>query len=118
MIKKAFKHIRDQYVINQVRRADIPEFAPSPICRYQIRFSGRVQKVGFRLEVFELANRLGLTGTCENIPNGDVYAELQGEENRIHFLISFMESLKRIKITHKQMEKAPLCQEETSFLRK
>ena len=115
MLKTAFKRLRDQYVINQVRRAAIPPFPPDRLCRYAITFSGRVQKVGFRLEVFELARRLGLTGWCENLPSGSVYAEVQGEENKIFFLIFFMESLKRIKITEKQMVLLPLCPEESNF---
>lgn len=114
MIKKALKHIRTQYVIRQVQQAVIPVFSPSEICRYRILFSGRVQKVGFRLETTELANRLGLTGFCRNLPNGDVYAELQGERNRIDFLISFMESLKRIRIIRKTIEELPL-QKESGF---
>ena len=93
MVKETFKKVRDWLVIDQVRRAKLPDFPESHVCRYRIIFSGRVQKVGFRLEVQEFAKRLGLTGFCENLPNGDVLAELQGEENKILFLVSFMESL-------------------------
>ena len=118
MLKSLFKKFRDQLVINQVQRAKIPDFEPDPMCRYRITFSGRVQKVGFRLEVQELAKRLGLTGFCENLPNGNVLAELQGPENKIHFLITFMESLIRIKIASKKTEKVSLCTEETGFRRK
>ena len=114
MIKKALKSIRTRYVIRQVQQAAIPAFAPSEIRRYRVLFSGRVQKVGFRLETTELARRLGLTGFCKNLPTGDVFAEFQGEADRIHFLISFMESLKRIHITGKTTEELPL-QEESGF---
>ena len=109
--------IRDGYVIRQARNAKIPTFEKSEMKRYQIVFSGRVQHVGFRLEVSELADRLGLTGFCKNLDNGDVLAELQGEEKRIRFLISFMESLKRIKITNKQIEILGINQSETIFQR-
>ena len=114
MIKKALKHIRTQYVIRQVQQAVIPAFSSSDICRYRVLFSGRVQNVGFRLEVAELARNLELTGYCENLPDGDVYAQLQGPENKIQYLVSFMESLVRIRIREKIMEELPL-QQETGF---
>lgn len=118
MIMKAFKRIRDQLVVNQVQRAKIPDFESDRACRYRITFAGRVQKVGFRLEVAELAKRLNLTGYCENLPNGDVLAELQGPENKINFLISFVESLIRIKITDKVMTELPVLADETGFGRR
>ena len=114
MVKQKLKQLRDQYVIRQAWNAPLPEFDRSPLCRYRIRFSGRVQKVGFRLEVSELAKRLGLTGFCRNLPGGDVYAEMQGPRDRIVFLVNFLESLVRIRITSKTMEEIPLL-EETGF---
>ena len=116
-LKHSLKKIRDAYITNQVTRLPIPEFTPSRLCRYRILFSGRVQKVGFRQEVRELALRLGLTGFCKNLESGDVVAELQGPEHKIQFLISFMESLKRIKIRRKVLEEIALSEEETGFLR-
>ena len=98
------KFIRDNYVINQVKKVKLPEFEPGNIRRYKITFSGRVQNVGFRLEVCELAKRLGLTGFCKNLENGDVLAEMQGEDEKIQYLLIFMESLKRIKIKNKIVE--------------
>ena len=96
-LKDTFKKIRDDYVIRQAHSVELPEFMSGTVRRYRVKFSGRVQKVGFRLEVCELAQRLGLTGWCRNLENGDVLAEFQGPTERIDFLISFMESLKRIK---------------------
>lgn len=115
-MKAILKKVRDDYVIRQVRRARLPEFADGSLCRYRIVFSGRVQKVGFRLEVSELAKRLGLTGYCCNLENGDVLAEVQGPEDKIRFMLSFLASLKRIKITNRVMEALPLVSEETVFL--
>ena len=114
-LKQALKNLRDNYVRKQAQNAVFPAFPPVPICRLRIRFSGRVQNVGFRLETCELAKRLGLTGFCQNLENGDVLAELQGPENRIHFLISFMESLKRIKIKEKTVTELGLITDETDF---
>lgn len=108
MLKKYFKYLRDQYILNQVSHVRIPDFPPDRICRYRVTFSGRVQNVGFRMEASELAGKLELTGFCENLLSGDVLAEFQGPENRIFFLIGFMESLKRIVIEDKVMEEIPL----------
>ena len=115
MFQKMLKQFRDRYVVNQAWNTPLPEFTQSRVCRYGIRFSGRVQNVGFRLEVAELARNWELTGYCENLPDGDVYAQLQGPENKIQYLVSFMESLVRIRITEKILEELPL-QEEYGFV--
>ena len=117
-LKDQFKKIRDDYVIHQVEGIEIPEFTDGDICRRRVRFSGRVQKVGFRLEVVELSVRLGLTGWCENQPNGDVLAEFQGTAARIDFLISFMESLKRISIREKVVEEISVIPNEVGFAKR
>lgn len=117
-LKKIFVNVRDNYVINQVAKVKLPQFDSDEIVRYRIIFSGRVQHVGFRLEVSELAKRLHLTGYCENLENGDVLAEIQGPSDKIEFLISFMESLKRIKITNRTMERLEIVAEEKEFLTK
>lgn len=116
-IKDKFKKIRDGYVIAQVNKLKIPSFEFDSIRRYRITFEGRVQKVGFRLEVHELAKRLNLTGFCKNLKNGKVLAELQGPKNKIDFLISYMESLKRIKIIQKEIEEIKVDDEETGFVK-
>lgn len=114
-VKDTFKKMRNDYVIHQVARVELPEFAAGTIRRYRVNFSGRVQKVGFRLEVSELAKRLGLTGWCRNLDNGDVLAEFQGPTERIDFLISFMESLKRIRIREKIVEEIEVVSGENRF---
>ncbi len=114
-LKAKFIKIRNDYVINQVKRVKLPEFASSDIHRYRIVFSGRVQKVGFRFEMYELAKRLELTGFCKNLENGDVLSEVQGTDDRIKFLIDFMESLKRIKIKKKVIEELEVDGEEKMF---
>ncbi|RUS53123.1 hypothetical protein QI30_16325 [Kurthia sp. 3B1D] len=63
-----------------------------------MRFSGRVQNVGFRLELATLAKRLPLTGTVYNLENGDVEAILQGPSTAIHYVIAHMHQLKRAKV--------------------
>lgn len=114
-LKKTFITIRDNYVINQANNATLPDFKDTEIKRYQVIFKGRVQHVGFRLEVCELAKRLELTGFCENLENGDVLAEFQGPSVKIKFLVTFMESLVRIKITNRKMTKLELIPDEKGF---
>ena len=93
----------------------MPAFEPEEPVRLRVLFSGRVQHVGFRLEVCELARRLGLTGFCENLPTGDVLAEFQGGEKRIRCLISAMESLVRIRIRRREETLLPLLDRERDF---
>ena len=115
MLKSLLQHFRKWYVLNQTNRTVIPEFKSDRICRYRIRFSGRVQNVGFRMEAAQMARQLELTGYCENLSDGDVLAEFQGPENKIIYLIAFMESVKRIIIEHKVMEEIPLIADEPDF---
>ena len=115
--KESLKKIRDGYVKHQVESAKLPDFPEDDLVRYRMVFSGRVQKVGFRLEVCEMAGRLGITGYCQNLQNGDVLAEFQWPKNRITYLVRFMESLKRIKVTDKKMEKIGL-KGEKGFVRR
>ncbi len=110
-----FKKFRDNYVIHQVEKIKLPDFEEDRFVRRHITFSGRVQHVGFRIALEQMAKRLELTGWVKNMENGDVVAEIQGFESRIRFLLKFMGSLKRIKI--KKMENKPhsLKQNETTF---
>lgn len=114
-IKTWIKNVKNGYVIHQAQNAKLPQFVPDDMIRRHYIFKGRVQKVGFRIEVIELSKRLGLTGWVNNLENGDVEAELQGSKNKIDFLVSFMESLKRIKITSKEVSEIPLEEEEKEF---
>lgn len=106
---------RDNYAIHQVEKVKLPDFEEDRFVRRHITFCSRVQHVGFRFELEQMAKRLELTGWVKNMENGDVVAEIQGFESRIRFLLKFMGSLKRIKI--KKMENNPysLKQGETTF---
>ena len=112
---ETFKKVRDNYVIKQVEKAKLPDFEEDRFVRRRINFSGRVQHVGFRLELEQMASRLGLTGWVKNLEDGGVQAEIQGYESRIRYLLKFMRSLKRIKI--EKMENKPCSpkQNETEF---
>ena len=118
MLKHKLKQLRDGYVSAQVARAKVPQFPPDPLRRYGITFQGRVQKVGFRQEVRELAHRLELTGFCQNRPDGSVLVEVQGPENRIQYLVTFMKSLKRIQVRQIIYQTLPVDPVEETFTQK
>ena len=115
-IKEKFKMIRNNYVINQVENIVIPHFEASETIRKKFIFTGRVQKVGFRLEVSLIAKKLGLTGWVKNTPQGEVEAEIQGEKDKIDFLIKFMKSLKRIKIVKVEEQVMEVIDTEYEFI--
>lgn len=110
------KKLRDAYVVNQVKHIKLPYFEPSPIVRKRLIFSGRVQKVGFRLETYELAKQLNLTGWVKNRKDKNVEAEIQGENDKIIFLIKYMQSLKRASVHDVATNEIPIVNYETDFV--
>lgn len=115
--KELLIRARDRYVYNQVMGVQLPDFPGSAPVRYRIRFSGKVQHVGFRYETELMAQRLGLTGSCVNLENGDVLTELQGLRSKIEFYIGFMQSLKRMRIDRTDITEIPIVPNETAFRR-
>lgn len=105
---KLFKDLRDGYVKWHANKLRIPAFDTSPAVRKHVVFSGRVQKVGFRLELYTIAQRLELTGWVKNREDGRVEAELQGEEAKVDFLIEAMQSLKRASVDACEVTDVPL----------
>lgn len=106
---------RKNFLRNQIAKVNIPEFEKSSRIRKRIIFSGKVQRVGFRVEVHEMGKRLELTGWVKNNEDKTVEAEIQGEENRIDFLIEYLKSIKRIKIKDMEVENIPIVQGEDEF---
>ena len=51
---------------------------------------GEVQGVGFRWAVQHQADRLGLTGYAENLPDGSVRVEAEGAPDRLDQLEAFL----------------------------
>lgn len=115
-LKQKILDARDNYVINQVKTAQLPEFKTMEIRRYRITFYGRVQNVGFRLEVTEMAKRLGLTGFCNNQEDKSVVMEVQGQFDKIKFLVAFMKSLKRIVVKRVDTKRLPIDFAEVGFI--
>jgi acylphosphatase len=51
---------------------------------------GEVQGVGYRWAVQRQASRLGLTGYAENLPDGSVRVEAEGDPDRLDLLEAFL----------------------------
>jgi acylphosphatase len=51
---------------------------------------GEVQGVGFRWSVQRQAGQLGLTGYAENLPDGSVRVEAEGDPDRLDQLEAFL----------------------------
>ncbi len=58
---------------------------------YCITIKGKVQGVFFRASTKKEADKLQLKGMVKNMPNGDVYAELQGEVDAIEAMKKWMQ---------------------------
>lgn len=114
-IARILKKAKNDYVIRQVNNIKLNDFPEDEIVRNYIIFSGRVQRVGFRLEVYQLALRLGLTGWIKNLEDGKVEMEIQGMRNKIDFLLEFMNSLIRIRISKIVREDRELVREDRDF---
>ena len=112
---EALKSARNTYICHQVNRVRLPDFEENRFVRRHITFHGRVQKVGFRIELAQMAERLELTGWVKNAEHGEVIAEVQGFESRIRFLLKFMNSLKRIKIRKMENKPHSIKETETEF---
>jgi len=54
--------------------------------KYDMKFSGRVQDVGFRATSHDYMNMLDLKGSAENLPDGDVLVTVEGPQSRIDLL--------------------------------
>lgn len=78
-------------------------------------FRVEFKNVGFRLELYTIAERMKLTGRVQNLNDGSVEVEVQGEEQRISFLVHCMKSLKRASVKKVTMSDLPLNESEKDF---
>jgi len=113
-MKKSWKNFLDKYMKNTAEQIDTSQFQVDEMRRYDIIFSGIVQGVGFRYEVWTLAQKLQLTGYVENLPNETVHAEIQGPKNKIMYLIECLKQVPRIQIENVEIEELAL-KEDTMF---
>lgn len=79
--------------------------------RKHIYFSGRVQGVGFRYHAYRIAVALRLTGWVQNLYDGRVEMEAQGEERLIWDLVTELHKQRFIEIEHMDVTDLPLKEE-------
>lgn len=83
--------------------------------RYQLRFYGRVQGVGFRWTSKNLASLYGLSGWVINDYDGSVLMEVQGEKVKIDSMIERLDSDRFIEIDSIEKKKLPVVEDEREF---
>ena len=59
------------------------------IIRVELKVVGKVQKVGFRWCSQKAAGRIGLSGFCQNLADGSVQIQVQGNEEDVNRFISW-----------------------------
>lgn len=83
--------------------------------REHIIFSGRVQGVGFRYKVSQLAGHYGLTGWARNEYDGTVTVELQGLEEEIDRVIQALGQDRYIRLDNISRKRIKTSMEEHGF---
>lgn len=83
--------------------------------RKHIFFSGRVQGVGFRYSAIYLARPLGLTGWVENLWDGRVEMEVQGDEDAITQFLKELRTQRFIIINDMEIREMEPIERERSF---
>jgi acylphosphatase len=75
----------------------------------EVSFEGRVQGVGFRYSVKELAKGFDVTGWVENRPDGRVFSLIQGDKSEVDaFVGSILESHLRAHIGRHIVREQPI----------
>lgn len=106
---------RKQFLVNQINNMDLPNFKKTETERKHLIFIGRVQGVGFRVEALGMAERLGLVGYVRNQENGDVEIEVEGNLNKINYIINYLSSIRRAPIKDLKVEDMSPIENENSF---
>ncbi|MDD7767161.1 MAG: acylphosphatase [Anaerococcus vaginalis] len=83
--------------------------------RYNMIFKGRVQGVGFRYKSYLLANELGLTGDVNNLYDGDVELNIQGDREKIDLFLEKLAKDRFIRIDDIEIKEKELINDEEKF---
>jgi acylphosphatase len=84
--------------------------------RLRAVIKGEVQGVGFRWAVQRQAGQLGLTGYAENLPDGSVRVEAEGDPDRLDLLESYLHQGPRwAEVASLESERTPATGEFRSF---
>ncbi|MDU6182714.1 MAG: acylphosphatase [Anaerococcus vaginalis] len=83
--------------------------------RYNMIFKGRVQGVGFRYKSYLIANELGLTGDVNNLYDGDVELNIQGDREKIDLFLEKLSKDRFIRIDDIEIKEKELINNEEKF---
>ena len=84
--------------------------------RFYLRFTGRVQGVGFRFFVAMNAERCHLTGWVKNMSDGSVTAEVQGTRVEIEKFLNLIQTGNRfVRVDEIEEEERPYEENEKRF---
>ena len=99
---------------NETRRKgqNMDEFK---VVRRHMRFTGRVQGVGFRYRAKYAANGMGITGWAKNEWDGSVEMEAQGTIAQINMMLKMINKSDYIVIDTIDTKDIPLEEHETGF---
>lgn len=93
---------------------DAEHCSASPV-RFQFRFTGRVQGVGFRATTRAIARKHPVTGWVRNEPDGSVLAQIQGDPAAIEAVLADLDETMGHNIRHATRDEAPPEPGETTF---
>ena len=85
------------------------------VVRRHMRFTGRVQGVGFRYRAKYAANGMGITGWAKNEWDGSVEMEAQGTIAQINMMLKMINKSDYIVIDTIDTKDIPLEEHETEF---
>lgn len=83
--------------------------------RRLVRFTGRVQGVGFRMTAKSVASKLGLTGWVRNESDGSVLMEVQGSPETIEVCLGRIQRETFGRVDDRQETPLPLDDAESAF---
>lgn len=67
----------------QVAGVSAGQASGAGLLRERLRYTGKVQAVGFRFQAQMLAQKVGVTGWVKNLEDGDVLLEVEGTEAQL-----------------------------------
>ena len=107
-LKKVAKYMTNSNAEDGVAAVINKVILKQEIKRYKIIFSGYVQNVGFRQEIYQNAIKLRLHGFCRNLYDGTVIAEVQGTKAKVDSLLDSLKSVDRFEIDEVMIREIPV----------
>ena len=83
--------------------------------RWRIVCAGLVQHVGFRYTAYYLARSFELTGWVDNLDNGSVLLEAQGERTMLRRFVLALKDRPNIRISHMEIREIEPKPDEARF---